>query len=247
MEYSVTEENLHSFRTVAQYPDAGFPHLALAEFRQVLAAKYGDIPLTSHRHQEWYYHPPYVGRRVQVSGWIRDIFQQDGREFLDVGTFAVDEIGTEITRSRHTFLVGDRIDPQGEIPTPKGGESEWSGPEKRISREQVQEFRGLASRFTPQCHWEMDEPTAARLLAFASLHQLINERYSIDFRQGGYLDVLFNSSIFLDNLLRPQGAQVEEHSQAGVVSSTLAVWLEDQDGDTVSAGRAEVTVPSPLT
>ena len=64
LEYLVEKESLELYRTAVDYPDAGFPSLALEEYRQVLANKYGAMPLTSVGHQEWYYRPPSLGRHL---------------------------------------------------------------------------------------------------------------------------------------------------------------------------------------
>ena len=89
LEYLVKQEDLELYRSAVGYPEAGFPSLAVDECRQVFFNKYGAMPLTGVRHQEWYYRPPFVERRVQVSGWIREKYRLHGRDWLVVGTFSV--------------------------------------------------------------------------------------------------------------------------------------------------------------
>ena len=106
LEYVVTEELLRQFRDVVEFPDACFPNLAVKEYIEVLTRKYGYLPVISAKHTERYYSHPRVGNRIQVSGWVRDKYRRRGRDWLVVETFAVDEIGREILRGEHTFLVG---------------------------------------------------------------------------------------------------------------------------------------------
>ena len=47
-----------------------------------------------------------MGKRIQVTGWVKDKYERRGRNWLVVETFAVDEDGREIVRSEHSFLMG---------------------------------------------------------------------------------------------------------------------------------------------
>ncbi len=106
LEYVITEENLQQFRDLVEYPEAAFPSILAKEYLAVLTRKYGPIPVISLKHQDRYYRPPRPNKRIQVTGWVRDKYQRRGRDWLVVETFAVDEDGTEIVRSEHTFLIG---------------------------------------------------------------------------------------------------------------------------------------------
>ena len=259
LEYLVKQKDLELYRSAVGYTEAGFPSLALAEARQVLAGKYGTMPLTGLRHQEWYYRPPFLERRVQVSGWIREKYRLHGRDWLVVGTFAVDEIGTEVLRSQHTFVVGEEDvgqedvgdeDPRAEVseswPTVDSGKS-LPVLEKQLVAEDLEVCRTLSPRLAPACEWEVDEPTAARLMSFAYLHQLMASSYGIDFRQGGQLDVRFLKPLSPGGRFTAHGSIAQEKPEAGRTSLRLRVWLEAQDGTTLAFGLAKVTVPSPLT
>jgi hypothetical protein len=107
LEYVVTEEKLQAFRDAVEYPEALFPHIAVKEYLEVLQAKHGFLPVISAKHhQDRYFHPPLLNLRVQVTGWVRDKYQSRRCNWLVVETFAVDEVGRELVRSQHTFLVG---------------------------------------------------------------------------------------------------------------------------------------------
>ena len=106
LEYTVTDSLLKQFQEAVEYPEAYFPHIAVKEYIEVLRNKYGHIPVISAKHQDRYYHPPIPGKRVQVTGWVRDKYQRRGRNWLVVETLAIDEDGREIVRSEHTFLIG---------------------------------------------------------------------------------------------------------------------------------------------
>ena len=258
LEYLVKQEDLELYRSAVGYPEAGFPSLAVDECRQVFFNKYGAMPLTGVRHQEWYYRPPFVERRVQVSGWIREKYRLHGRDWLVVGTFSVDEIGTEVLRSRDTFVVGQEDvgdeDPQLEVPanwpTADSGKA-LPVLEKQLVPEDLEVFGALTRRLAPACKWAVDGPAAARLMSFAYLHQLLASSYGIDFRQGGQLDVRFLKPLHPGGKFTAQGSIshsiTREKPKAQRTTHCLRVWLEAQDGTTVALGQAQVTVPSPLT
>ena len=248
LEYQVKGDDLELYRSAVGYPEAGFPSLAIAEFRQVLASKYGTMPLTGVRHQEWYYRPPFLERRVQVSGWIREKYRLHDRDWLVVGTFAVDEIGTEVLRSRHTFLVGEE-EPPGmpeKLPPASPGKA-LPVLEKQLAPADLKVFKTLARRLAPACEWALDGPAAARLMSFAYLHQLVASSYGIDFRQGGQLDVHFFKPLLPGEKFTARGSIAQEKPEGHRTSLCLQVWLEAQDGTTVAFGQAQVIVPSPLT
>ncbi len=106
LEYVVTEELLREFQEAVGYPEAGFPHIAVKEYIEVLRRKHGPVPIISAKHRDRYFHPPIEGKRVQVSGWVREKYERRGRWWLVVETLAIDEDGREIVRSEHTFLIG---------------------------------------------------------------------------------------------------------------------------------------------
>ncbi len=248
LEYLVKGEDLELYRSAVGYPEAGFPSLALAEFRQILFSKYGDMPLTGVRHQEWYYRPPFLERRVQGSGWIREKYRLHDRDWLVVDTFAVDEIGTEVLRSRHTFLVGEEEAPEVPESWPTTDSSKGLPVlEKQLGPEDLELFRTLARRLAPAGEWALDGPTAARLMSFAYLHQLVAGSYGVDFRQGGQLDVRFLQPLRTGELYTAHGSISEDKTEGQRTRLCLRVWLEAQDGTTAAFGQAKVTVPSPLT
>ena len=248
LEYLVKQEDLELYRSAVGYPEAGFPSLAVAEGRQVLRNKYGIIPLTSVRHQEWYYRPPILERRVQVSGWIREKYRLQNRDWLVVGTYAVDEIGTEVLRSRHTFVVGEEEPPEvpEKFPLADYGQA-LPVLEKQLYPEDLKLFRTLTRRLAPASEWAVNGPAAARLMSFAYLHQLMASSYDIDFRQGGQLDVRFLKPLRPGGKFTAHGSISQEKPEAHRTRLCLRVWLEAQDGATAAFGQAKVTVPSPLT
>lgn len=106
LEYVVTDEQLRLLQESVEYPEAYFPHIAVKEYLEVLRRKHGPISFISAKHQDQYYHPPILNKRVQVTGWVRDKYERRGRNWLLVETLAIDEDGREIVRSQHTFLIG---------------------------------------------------------------------------------------------------------------------------------------------
>ena len=266
LEYVVTEENLALFRHAVDYPEARFPSIALAEPARVLTAKYGCLPLRDVHHQEQYFSPPQLNRRVQVTGWLREIYQHFGQNRLVVETFAVDEVGTEILRSRHTFSVGE---PNGEE-TPKGE----AGPEvgyplpsvsKSVHQENIDDFMAAGRLLTSQVGPDPSAPVRSNIdgergqanchtgsrapnqMGFAYLHELLARRFGADFRQGGQLSVTFSGLAYSGDQLTAHGVVSNEEAADLRSRLSLRVWLKNQKGELTATGVAQVTVPSPLT
>ena len=265
LEYVVTEENLALFRNAVEYPDAGFPSIALKEPLHVLTRKYGRLPLRGINHQERYFSPPRLNRRVQVTGWIRGKYHHDGQNWLEVETYAVDEVGTEILRSRHTFLVGE---PRSERVTQEESSPKVGAPlpsvAKRVHQENIDEFRGvgrlLLFRFGPQPPPDqsntngepnrldgLDRSRAPNQMGFAYLHEILARRFGPDFQQGGQLSVTFLGSAYASDRITAHGLIINEDTVEHRARLTLRVWLENQRGELTASGEAQVTVPSPLT
>ena len=266
LEYVVTKENLALFRRAVDYPEAGFPSIALAEPAGVLTAKYGCLPLRSVHHQEKYFSPPQLSRRVQVTGWLRGIRRYHGRNRLVVETFAVDEVGTEILRSRHTFVVGE---PDGAGMTEAGPGPEAGHPLptviKNVHQENIDQFRAAGGLLTVQsgpnppapvwrdidgerssadCHAGSEAPGQ---MGFAYLHELLARRFGADFRQGGRLSVAFTGPVCAGDRITAHGLVANEEAVDLRTRLSLRVWLENQKGEITATGVAQVTVPSPLT
>jgi hypothetical protein len=106
LEYVVTPELLQEYRDVVGYTQAFYPHIAAKEYIEVIKRKYGSISVISAKHKDQYFAPPPLGKRIQVTGWVKDKYERRGRNWLVVETFAVDEDGREIVRSEHSFLMG---------------------------------------------------------------------------------------------------------------------------------------------
>ena len=272
LEYTVTADKLRRFREAVGYPEAAFPNLAAREYREVLTGKY-DLPaLVSIRHTDRYYRPPALDRRLQVTGWVRDKYQARGADRLVVATFAVDEIGTEILRSEHTFQFGpgQGAERQGRRPArPRrtAGAESLPALEKRVTEEGIERFE-QAGRFIrsdtggqPIATAPSNVHTGAELardmglaaavapgeLAVAYLHELLDRHFGIDFRQGGRLSVDFLRPVYAGDMLTAQGLVVKREPANGPVNWQVQVWLTNQRGERAAAGEAQVTVPSPLT
>ena len=106
LEYVVTPELLEEYRDVVGYTEAFYPHIAAKEYIEVIKRKHGSISVISAKHKDQYFAPPPVGKRIQVTGWVKDKYERRGRNWLVVETFAVDEDGREIVKSEHSFLMG---------------------------------------------------------------------------------------------------------------------------------------------
>ena len=271
LEYPVTDDNLLSFRKAVEYSDATFPNIVAREQLSVLLQKAHSGALESVTHSDRYLRPPAPGRRVQVTGWLRERKPERGSEALVVETFAVDEIGTEILRSQHVFRQGMGRTPArlGRRPArPRStADVEFLVPvQKRVTEETIDNFeaahralvgeaastRGTA---TGNIHtgaglasgMGLAATVAPEELGLAYLYELLDRRFGIDFRQGGRLTVNYRRPIYAGDTLTAQGlvAGTEQNGERTVWK--LQVWLENGRGEPVVTGDAQVTVPSPLT
>ncbi len=271
LEYLVDCEKLHLFRQAVAFPNAQCPNIAARE-HFVLLLQNGSLgELESVTHTDRYFRPPIIGRRVQVTGWIRERRRERQGERLVVETFAVDEIGTEIMRSRHTFRSGTGRSPErlGRRPSPArtypNGE-ELPPVTKIIEEETIEQFESVHGMLAgpsaaPVLHSVGASHTGAGLasgmglaatvapgeLGLAYLHELLDRRFGADFRQGGTLTVNFRRPMYAGDSLTAHGVVTGKEPADDRVAWRLQVWLENRRGEAVITGDARVTVPSPLT
>ena len=206
-----------------------------------------------------------------MTGWIRDRRQNRGVETLTVETFAVDDIGTEILRSQHVFRLGTARAPERLGRRPGGGRGA-SQPdvlpplEKRITEETIEQFEAarraligaradLTRDLRSNVHASADLASGMGLAAtvapeemgLAYLHELLDRRYGIDFRQGGRLTVNYRRPMYAGDTLTAKGLVARTESDGERIASSLQVWLENGRGEMAITGEARVTVPSPMT
>lgn len=271
LEYLVGDESLQLFREAVDYQESRFPNIVACEPHIVLLQKGGFGTLESVTHTDRYFRPPVAGRRVQVTGWIRERSRERGSERLVVETFAVDDIGTEILRSRHVFRHGTTRIPErlGRRPARPGSSTEegFLGPViKRVTEETVERLE-LAHRSlvgeaamirggsAGNVHTGAELASGMGLattvapeeLGLAYLHELLDRRFGIDFRQGGSLTVNYRRPIYAGDSLSAQGIVTGTERDGERSVWTLRVWVENSRREPVVTGDALVTVPSPLT
>ncbi len=276
LEYTATAAGLQLFREAVAYPAAAYPNLALPEGLAVLAGKYGaavTAGAVSVRRVDRYFRPPEPGRRVQATGWVREHSWARGIERLTVETLAVDEIGTEIVRSEHTFQFGPSRDPErqgrrpGRAGQPAAGMETLPTLEKRVTEEVIDRFAAAGRLMLPAEGYGiaagpanihsgatlaqgmgLAAAVAPAELGLAYLHELLDRQFGRDFRQGGRLAVHYRRPIYAGDTLTAQGVAVRsERDTVGRVPWQLQVWLANQRGERAIDGDAWVTVPSPLT
>ena len=271
LEYQVTQKLISDFQIAVDYSEAAFPNLAAREYLEVLAQKYRVSGADSITHSDHYYRPPVAGRRVQVTGWVRDLYQRRGAERLLVETFAVDDIGTEILRSQHTLQLGTarvsgrlgrnpasrRRAPAGEL---------LPAVRKRVTEEAIERFEAARRALLGQAadmpgahlaniHTSAGLATGMGLsgavapgeLGLAYLQELLDRRFGVDFRQGGTLTVNYRRPFYAGDVLVAQGLVTAREAAGSRVTWQVQVWLENDRGEQVITGDARVTTPSPLT
>ena len=277
LEYTATAAGLQLFREAVAYPAAAWPQLALPEGLAILAGKYGaavTVGAVSVRRADRYFRPPEPGRRVQATGWVRAYSRARGIERLTVETLAVDEIGTEIVRSEHTFQFGPGRDPErqgrrpGRAGQPAAGTETLPALEKRVTEEIIEGFAAAGRFMLPEESYGaaaagpvnihsgailaqgmgLAAAVAPAELGLAYLHELLDRRFGRDFRQGGRLAVHYRRPIYAGDTLTAQGVVAQsERDTVGRVPWQLQIWLANQRGERAIDGAAWVTVPSPLT
>jgi acyl dehydratase len=271
LEYLVINDNLLSVRRTVEYNDLQFTNFVSREHLIVLLQKYNLGELESVTHADYYLRPPVTGRRVQVTGWIRERPRESGAELLVVETFAVDEIGTEILRSRHVFRQGSGRTPARLGRRPARSRSaaalEFLAPvHKRVTEETIEDFEAAhralvgaaaASGGANQGSGHtgaglargmgLAASVAPEELSMAYLHEMLDRRFGIDFRQGGRLTVNYRRPIYAGDSLSVQGMVAGTEQDGERTVWRLQVWVENGRGESVVTGDAQVTVPSPLT
>ena len=276
LEYTVTPANLQSFRAAVAYPAAAYPNLALSDGIAVLTRKYStalSAAAIGIRRADYYLRPPQPERRLQTTGWVREISQSHGLDQLTLATFAVDEIGTEILRSEQTYQFGPDRGPQRQGRRPQRARNaaplETLPPlTKPVTDETIESFTAAARSLLPAA--TADYPAApssgthagAALsramglaaavapaeLGLAYLHELLDRRFGPDFRQGGHLAVHYLRPIYAGDTLTAQAITTRQETAADRrIHHHLQLWLSNQRGERALDGAAQITVPSPLT
>lgn len=276
LDYPVTPASIQSFRDAVTYPAAAYPNLALPDGLAVLTRKYGPTLTAAAigiRRADHYLRPPEPGRRVQTTGWVRDISQSRGVDLLTVATFTVDEIGTEILRSEQTYQLGTDRSPQRQGRRPSRTRSaavlETLPPlTKPVTEETIASFTAAARLLLPAAADHPAAPSPGGIhagaalasgmglaatvapaeLGLAYLHELLDRRFGIDFRQGGRLTVHYLRPIYAGDTLTAQAQIIrQETAPDRRVHHHLQVSLSNQRGERPLDGSAQITVPSPLT
>ncbi len=271
LEYLVTSEKLSMFRESVGYSGASFPNIVVKEGLEVLLRKCEIGLMDSVTHTDRYYRPPVTDRRVQVTGWIRGRRQDRGAELLLVDTFAVDEIGTEILRSQHTFRLSvsraaERLGRRPSVSRRRPGAEFLTPVEKRVTEETIDGFEAArraildgadaGARFrSAVAHASAELASGMGLagvvapveLGLAYLHELLDRRFGIDFRQGGTLTVNYRRPMYAGDTLQARGLVMEQEPEGGRERFRVQVWLENGRGEPVVTGEARIIAPSPLT
>ena len=102
LEYLIDDDVMDKYR--ALIGDCGnYANLIADDCESMAATRFGITELNTVWRRFDFLRPPIPGLRIQAGGWLKEIRKRDGSPWLRVSAFAVDEIGTEILRSRHVF------------------------------------------------------------------------------------------------------------------------------------------------
>ena len=84
-------------------------------------------------------------------------------------------------------------------------------------------------------------------LSLAYLHELLDRRFGIDFRQGGRLTVNYRRPIYAGDNVTARGMVTGREQDGERTVWKMQVWVENGRSEPVVTGDAQVTAPSPLT
>ena len=84
-------------------------------------------------------------------------------------------------------------------------------------------------------------------LCLSYLHELVDRKFGIDFRQGGRLSARYLRPVSLGETLTAGGRIDRPENVNGRDQFRLSLWLKNQRDELTVSSEAEVTVPSPLT
>ena len=93
----------------------------------------------------------------------------------------------------------------------------------------------------------LTRPVASGQMGFCFLHEMLAREFGADFRQGGELGVTFLKPVYGGDTVTAHAQVTAREGNQERVTLDLEVWVENEQGDKVSAGTARVTIPSPLT
>ncbi len=104
LDYVLTEEMVSDYRRVVDNPHAAYPTVAGRHPANLFYRKYAAVMRVPNMGQDSeYFNPPVAGKRITITGRIKDKYIRRGNAYIIVEATATDEDGRLIERS---CLVG---------------------------------------------------------------------------------------------------------------------------------------------
>ena len=104
LDYVLTKEMVADYRRVVDNPHAAYPTVAGRHPANLFYRKYAAVMRVPNMgHDSEYFNPPVAGKRITITGRIKDKYIRRGNAYIIVEATAVDEDGRLIERS---CLVG---------------------------------------------------------------------------------------------------------------------------------------------
>jgi acyl dehydratase len=238
---------------------ASYANLLADDCESMATARFDGLKLDVIWRRFEFLRPPVPGRRIQVGGWLKDIREAQGRPWLRVSAFGVDEIGTEILRSEAVFAVGLALPRTGPVPSispQRPGHSadfdfdglvgdsfsvgNWVAP----ARDHFDAYRKLRYDLSGTST-QSDRNAATQLLA-GWLEGQIGRVLGDDFRWGGRLSLACRASIAPGDTISGHAVVIEQdrdHNGTLAVKLILSTW--NQRNEAVAAGEVSANIPSP--
>ncbi len=270
LEYLIDEAVLAEYQRLAGQ-NSRYPNLLANDCRALLLKRCGQLPLTAIWQGFDFYRPPIPGRRVQVGGWLRDVLGSPDQPQLLVDAFAVDEIGTEILRSKATYAIGavdapgadssvlegnakppqsrEGTDPTAATANPADLTVGDTLPTEQFALPQglsLATWSSLGSRLAG-VDLGFDDSLAAGTVA-GWLEGWLSGYFGDDFRWGGSLGIGFHAPPNRSEVLRGEAKVTQRQVyDSGAVAFEVFITVYNERGQQDALVSARMTVPSPRT
>ena len=256
LEYVVDADALEQYRR-ATNGEGHFPNLIAEDCRAMLARHAGSETLSTVWQRQQFLRPPILGRRVQVGGWVRDVWEICGRRRVRAASFAVDEIGTEILRSEAVFEVGvwrsrlttpiagaEAQRAAGSMASGRAGDEACLGNLKLPDADGLSVYRRLAGGMAGTDL--SDDGNGLTAVVAGWLECLLGGDFGEDFRWGGRLSIAHHRPVAPGAQLRCDGVLIDHDTDAsGVETRRVILLVRDAADHRLVTAEAVVKSPSP--
>lgn len=258
LEYLIDDSIILEYRRLVS-EESSFVNLIADDCESMSVARFPGVRLSVVWRRFDCLRPPVAGRRIQAGGWLKEVGNADGKPWLRMSAFAVDDIGTEILRSEAAFVVGERDD--NVLVKERGRVGKTSDLVESYDAVRVGDpirlgtfvlpagqlygsYLNLRRKLTGQL--ERDAHNGTTQLLAGWLEGQIARIFGDDFRWGGRLALAYRGQIAPGDSVSAEGAVIErDEGLRGTSSIRISVTAMNQCNQPVVVGTASLKVPSP--